>query len=348
MSLAALNEHQRTGSSELLKPEAWPTPKWHTAKKARRIRTYEEHFTFQLQARYIELENDFRSVLGNFPESADIVTAARISEILHSAREQLEQESAELLTVSSSLDLVERYMTWLYPPWLAKARINGILLRLESLSFVGQAFLIKKVTELSEAKEEAYRGELRSVLDTTIGSINAQVIQDRISKGLQINRLRALRRWGVVILVVFFAVSPFATNQQNIGDWPSQLLISAPVNLSPWMNALAMMTLGAVGGFLSGLLQAQSTQVTLTEYLESMLKLQLRPLLGALVALILYALLPWQILPGITIVNPGSYFFIAFLSGFSERYFLRLLKTEPDKSGEETDTAKRGDQAGRS
>jgi hypothetical protein len=99
---------------------------------------------------------------------------------------------------------------------------------------------------------------------------------------------------------------------------------------------VAMMVLGAVGGFLSGLLQARSTRITLTEYLESMLKLQLRPLVGALVALILYTILSWQVLPGITIVNAGSYFLIAFLSGFSERYFLRLLKTQAEDSNEET------------
>lgn len=325
-------------SNELLKPEAWPTPKWYLEKKVRTIQTYEEHFAFQLRARYLELENDFRSVLGNFPEDADLVTAGRISDILHSAKECLEQETTELLTVSSSLDLIERYMVWLYPPWVGKARINGILLRLESLSFNGRDFLIKKLTELSESDKEAYPGQLRSVLDETIGSINAQVIQDRIGRGLQINRLRTLRLWGLIILLIFFAASPLATNLKNIGDWPSQLIVGQSVELSTWMNALAMMILGAVGGFLSGLLQARSTQVTLTQYLENMLKLQLRPLVGALVALILYTFLSWQVLPGITIVNAGSYFVIAFLSGFSERYFLRLLKTEPEKSSEDANS----------
>jgi hypothetical protein len=89
-----------------------------------------------------------------------------------------------------------------------------------------------------------------------------------------------------------------------------------------------MLLMGAIGGFLSGLLQARSTQVTLAEYLENMLKLQLRPLVGALVALILYVLLSWQVLPGISMESAGSYFIIAFLSGFSERYFLRLLDIE--------------------
>jgi hypothetical protein len=340
------SDAQHARSSELLKPENWPTPRWYVEKMVRKIQTYEEHFTFQLRARYLELENEFRSVLGNFPDAADFVTAARISDILHSARECLEQDTTELLTVSSALDLVERYMVWLYPPWVGRARINRILLRLESKSFNGRDSLIKKLTELSESDKEAYRGQLRSVVDETIGLINAQDIQDRIGRGLQINRLKALRLWGLVILLIFLTVSPLATNLKNIGDWPSHLIVGQSVELSTWMNALAMMTLGAVGGFLSGLLQVRSTQVTLTEYLENILKLQLRPLVGALVALILYTFLSWQVLPGITIVNVGSYFVIAFLSGFSERYFLRLLKTEPEKSSEEPNTSKQTDLTG--
>jgi len=323
-------------ADDLLKPENWPTPKWYFDKKVTKIETYEEHFAFQLQTRYMELETDFRSVLGNFPNKADIVTASRIADILHSARGSLERGEIELLTVSSSLDLVERYMVWLYPDWVARARIEGILLRLESLSFKGKELLKERLSGLSKPEKETHHGEVRSVLDEAIGLINAEVVQERIGRGLQINRLKALRLWGLVVLLIFLLAAPLATNIENIAGWPSQLIVSQGVGVYSWMNAVAMMVLGAVGGFLSGLLQARSTRITLTEYLESMLKLQLRPLVGALVALILYTILSWQVLPGITIVNAGSYFLIAFLSGFSERYFLRLLKTQAKDSNEET------------
>src|SRR6478752_7238216 len=69
------DEERSTRAIQLLKPENWPTPKWFMDGKARKIQTYEEYFTFQLRARYSELENDFRSILGNFPDFADIVTA---------------------------------------------------------------------------------------------------------------------------------------------------------------------------------------------------------------------------------------------------------------------------------
>ena len=77
-------------------------------------------------------------------------------------------------------------------------------------------------------------------------------------------------------------------------------------------------------------------------------KLQLRPLVGALVALILYTLLSWQVLPGIKIENVGSYFLIAFLSGFSERYFLQLLKTDPENPNGQVDKRERPEMIGSS
>ena len=164
------DEKQRPRASELLKPESWPTPKWFLEKRVWKIQTYEEYYVFELRARYIELENDFRSVLGNFPNLPDIVTAARISEILHSARENLEQETPSLLAISSCLNLVSRYMVWIYPEWMVKARIDGILPRLSSLPTSQRESRVKKLTALSGSGKENYGGELRSVLDDTIGA----------------------------------------------------------------------------------------------------------------------------------------------------------------------------------
>ncbi|OJJ16815.1 hypothetical protein BKI52_33465 [marine bacterium AO1-C] len=45
----------------------------------------------------------------------------------------------------------------------------------------------------------------------------------------------------------------------------------------------------------------------------------------------LFIFLSWQVLPGITVQSFGSYLLIAFLSGFSERYFLNLLQIDPQK-----------------
>ena len=321
---------------KILAPENWPPPKWYEKKKEKRKKpTFDEYFSFELQTRYLALENDLRTVLGNYPDAADVITAECISHILHATKKSLEDTDPNLLAVSSALNLVDRYMVWLDPGEPAKARIESLLLKLNTLSFVGKELLVQRLTKLSEGIDESHVWKICSVLDEAVGLINDQVIQIQISSGLQITRLKLLRNWGLIILMMFLIGSPFVTNLGNTGNWPSQSIISGSSTLiNAWMNAFAMLLVGGVGGFLSGLLQARSTQVTLTEYLEDILKLQLKPLVGAMVALILYVVLSWQVLPGIKIENTGSYIIIAFLSGFSERYFLRLLdiKTEDEKS----------------
>jgi hypothetical protein len=232
---------------------------------------------------------------------------------------------------------VERYMAWIYPPHIATEKIETLLMRLEMLSFKGTELLKARLQALKNQGDPVSLGKVRSALDETMGVINYQSVQDRIGRRLQINRLKGLRHWGIVVLTLFLLAAPLTTNMKDFNMWPSQVIfLNRSVATYTWMNALAMMALGAVGGFLSGLLQVRSTRITLTEYLESMLRLQLRPLVGALVALILYTMLSWQILPGINIANAGSYFLIAFLSGFSERYFLKLLKVDAEKEDEET------------
>ena len=136
--------------------------------------------------------------------------------------------------------------------------------RLDVVPVEQRGALSRRLTNLTEKDDN-----LRSVLDDIIGQINSHTIQNRISMGLQVNRLRNLSFWGVIILFEFFALSPLATNLANVHDWPLQSvadLVKLPAWLNvlfPWLNALAMMILGAVGGFLSGLLQAQSTSIPL-------------------------------------------------------------------------------------
>jgi hypothetical protein len=325
----------------ILKPENWPTPKWYgRANTTTHIYTYEDYLTFQLQELYLEREHDLRSVLGYYecgtdPCGADVI-AGRVNDLLHSAREALEHTAPNLLLVSSTLDLAERYMLWLYPPHVGKARITAILFRLGTLSpFQGKDSLVGRLTDLSKEGTTTDPGPLRALSEEAILAIHIQITHTNIGRGLQINRLRSLRLWGVVVLLMLLLGSPLATNITNVSGWPSEVLFGASKLLTAWMNALVMLLLGGVGGFLSGLLHARSTRVTQSEYLENMLKLQLRPIVGAMVALMLYSLLSWQVLPGITIQSAGSYFIMAFLAGFSERYFLRLLDIKSENgSGE--------------
>jgi hypothetical protein len=54
--------------------------------------------------------------------------------------------------------------------------------------------------------------------------------------------------------------------------------------------------------------------------------LALKPLAGAVAAVLLYIFLSWDIIKGIEVTSPGVFVLTAFLAGFSERYFLRVVK----------------------
>lgn len=325
----------------LLQPDSWPTPKWCSESDAvKHMKIYDRQFLFQLRTRYMEIETDFRSVLGNAPDTVnvivDVVTATRIVELLHTSRKGLEVSNIDLSVISNLLDLAERLMVWLYPEWIARAKMEGLLLKLDSIPFEQKNALKDRILRLSKSERESYPGEIRSVLDDAIGIFNSKMVEDRVGRGLQLSRLRALTLWGVFILVLFLAVTPISLRVADVNAWPSSIVFSnTSFAFLVWMNGIAVMSFGAMGGFLSGLLHARSTRITLIEYFESMVKLLLRPLVGSLVALVLYTILSWKVLPGIDIVNPGSYFLVAFLSGFSERYFLRMLKTEPEGTDEQ-------------
>jgi hypothetical protein len=75
-------------------------------------------------------------------------------------------------------------------------------------------------------------------------------------------------------------------------------------------------------------MQARSTSVTLAEYQQSTMQLRLRPVVGVLVALVLLILLQGDALPGIHLQGLGALLLIALASGFSERYFLKLLQLD--------------------
>lgn len=251
-SLASREAH----AQEILEPKHWPTPKWYTDQdKVKVSSTYDKNFLFELRTTYLARENEFLSVLRNFPAIADVVTADRMANLLHSAREGLEQQTSDLLLISNSLYLVERYMAWIYPPHIATEKIETLLMRLEMLSFKGTELLKARLQALKNQGDPVSLGKVRSALDETMGVINYQSVQDRIGRRLQINRLKGLRHWGIVVLTLFLLAAPLTTNMKDFNMWPSQVIfLNRSVATYTWMNALAMMALGAVGGFLSGLL----------------------------------------------------------------------------------------------
>jgi hypothetical protein len=176
--------------------------------------------TYQLRTQYRELEGEFRSVFGNFKNTryVDVVTAGRIVELLHSARGLLEASNPDLLAASSELALAERYMVWIYPPHILKPRGTRILSDLGRLDIREATLMREELTRALKPDVQELFGEgnalgiLRAVLDEALVLVNHQLQQKQIGTGLQLRRLGALLKTGLVALVMFVAVSPLIIN----------------------------------------------------------------------------------------------------------------------------------------
>jgi len=295
-----------------------------------------------LRTRYVELEGDFRTAFNNFytAEHFDKVTAARIVKFLVIAKRALEGEDVNLLSVANLLDLIDRYLIWIFPPHIACQRVSTLAINLKT----NYPKYSKLLQESLDEKRGNGIGVIRAVYDEVIGQMSKITINNHISFGLQIERLYLLRLWGIITLAVTITFFPLLTNFSELGikniDFLNLWSYSTTNKfslVSHWILFLGVIMLGVLGGFISGILQTRSTKVDLIEFRESQLKFQIKPIVGGLTAVITTVLLSWQILPGIKIESIGSFFLIAFLSGFSERYFLKLLNIEKEKTGSPMD-----------
>ena len=123
-------------------------------------------------------------------------------------------------------------------------------------------------------------------------------------------------------MLIFCA--PILVSQASLSLWNvDELGISVPVD--SWLTTMGVAVLGAIGALLSGLLQIRRSPVTFTDYEVRGIEVALRVLVGSAVAVILYYLLSWQVLPAISVTSAGTFLLVAFAAGFSERYFLKLL-----------------------
>ncbi|MEB2778081.1 hypothetical protein SYJ56_22400 [Algoriphagus sp. D3-2-R+10] len=319
--------------------EFWPVPKWlEKDESSVQLKDYDSYYKYNLRTRYLELEGDFRTAYNNFYDKYffDIVTASRIVDFLLIAKKALEGKDVNLLNVANVLDLIERYLIWIFPHYVVRQRIIIRANKLKSINADYSSILEDTIKKYDNPDELGY---LRAIYDEVTGELNRITTQNHISFGLQIERLSLLRFWGIFILLISILVLPLVVNfdelsitgtfLSNIFNASSSDTISLFIN---WVLLLVFVLMGATGGFISGLLQIRNTRVNLIEFRESLLKFQLKPIVGGLTAALITVLLSWQILPGIKIESIGSFLLIAFLTGFSERYFLKLLKIEKEDS----------------
>jgi hypothetical protein len=178
--------------------------------------------------------------------------------------------------------------------------------------------------------DAADRDGLRFQLDEAIGLTNRLLSSRAINNGLQLRRLEMVRNLGFVTIAALLLFAPVLVDGSSLGAWSGGPMGGMTTWAVAWITTAAIALVGATGAALSGLLQARDAPVRFEDYQVRGHLVMLRTVVGTVVAMILYFLLSWQVLPAMAVSNPGTYLLVAFLAGFSERFFLGLLGLEKD------------------
>lgn len=315
----------------------WPLPNWYGIGETRvkkLDKNYDEYVRNNLKWRYTRLEGDFRTVFNNYynTDFIDKVTARRIISFLESARQALESNNSDPSDISNLLDLVDQYMVWLYPPHVANSQAIALATQLKGANNPWGAYLEAEITRSGQTL-----GGLRAALDKVKQIQNEEAQTTQLNNGLQIERLEMLIKWGLAGIAVLLIILPLIMKTETALFKESFLSNSKIEGFKEWLGLATIGVIGATGAFLSGLLQIRRTKVSMAEFKESVIQFKLRPIIGAIFAIFITTLITWEVISGVEIKNAGAYMLIAFLCGFSERYFLSLLKI--DEEGNSTEQA---------
>jgi hypothetical protein len=288
-----------------------------------------------LARQYIKLRSDLLVAVSPGWTSKDgkKVYALRGKEYLELAKKELLAPKPRIYICSGMLYLAEINLAWLYPSGMLWLRCQQARNRLEKLQNTDDVtWLLSDMRDASSNNDNRW---LRATLADALEYFSQQDARLLMDDDLQVTRLRSLLWYVGTALILLVLAVPYVTTHLGhvVPGWPVANV--GPVWLTQGIAALAVSAVGAVGGVFSGLISTRDSSTTLDEYRTSMLKLALKPLVGAVASMTLYLLLSWQILTGVKVTNGGTFLLVGFLAGFSERYFLRLLRVSPDDDDRE-------------
>jgi hypothetical protein len=298
-----------------------------------RRRRYSVSTLSVLTRRYVKVRGDLLVSIGDGSQLGEPERryAKRCSEYLGDAKRELESRHANFFVCTNLLFLADVTLVWLYPKGILELRCEAAKARLAELG-PDAAWMMNALFNAQTQSDDRF---LRSALEDALNFLQEPEQDIAIADDLQVTRLRMLMLYMVAALALLVGVVPYVTIDLTLTDiqgWPVRRLPTP--ELTQWAAAIAICVIGAVGGILSGLLVTRDASTTLLDYRASVLKLALKPLVGAVAALTLYLFLSWQILTGIQITSGGTFLLVGFLAGFSERYFLRLLQAETPQDGQ--------------
>jgi hypothetical protein len=319
-----------------------------------------------LVSKYARIRSDLKVVLQSNLSDEDYTYAERVADYLRDTKEALEGNHVEGSKHSESehpkgshpnlpaaallLAGADRGLVWLLSKNILRQRCKLTLDQLQKLNPRPGAFISNLEVEF-DPKEKGGASHsdeaLRNALADALNYINELDWQDVVQEELQARRLSILMRYLSLVLLLLVAAIPFITTAIRSPDMPEERIIW-PVFWPSYASGndltasaflvfagLGLAAIGAAGGVISGMLKVRDSRASLTSYRTSLLNLALKPLVGAVAALVMYTLLSWNIIKGLEVTSPGVFVLAAFLAGFSERYFLRVVRAaenEPQPS----------------
>lgn len=247
------------------------------------------------------------------------------------AKAELERRSPSLIAVSNLLGLADRMLVLLYRTEILRIRLKTYESELRDLTPVptAQIALLRNAALELDDPNASQRETAETVLKDAITHLTQRSQQSLIEDDLQVSRLSRVLAYLIGAWLLLVAAIPFVSRVQAIDDevlWPIYSLGRGDL-IDLLAGAIGLSVVGAAGGVVSGMLKVRDSHATVLEYRTSMKRLALKPMVGAIAALVVYLFLTAGMISGIDITSAGTFVVLAFVAGFSERYFLAILNT---------------------
>ena len=243
---------------------------------------YEDYFISQLRSIYMDLDGDLRTLRPEYSGASDNTEKKYVDEIgeyishlLEVARKMLGNEKLtkrQMLLASSILNEVEECLIWITPPPLALAQMPSLLSIMTKLDSSDKYQFISMLKEcekllLNICKFEKRKPTIsetegyRASIEECINFIHEEKLKELINTGLQIERLRSLRYWGLILLIFLIIIFPMVS---QVSVWPIYNNATAYMDkviesksfwnplidvLGAWFTAFSFCIIGGIGDF---------------------------------------------------------------------------------------------------
>jgi hypothetical protein len=292
-----------------------------------------------LLARYVRIRGDLLVTWIDVREHGteqQTSAAAACADLLNQVRGELEKRRINVTAVAHLLSLADRALLSALNVEVMRYRLHTILDLLRHVKPIPEVH-VRNVRWALQALDTRSRAEVEAAAKDALTFLGEQDERYLIEDDLQVSRLNKAIAYVAVGWVLLMAIAPFVSQVQQ-GDNGEVIWPVYSFEWTDWFDllvgALGLSIVGAVGGIISGMFSVRDATTTLREYRASVKRMTLKPFVGAVAALVVYFFLSAEVINGVSVTSAGPYIVAAFLAGFSERFFLRVIEAGVDKGRE--------------